>query len=101
MTGMGQLRAVPAHEVPARSDPAANPAAIGCRAPISHLHRTSAPPCGEQRREQRAATVEASQRAVANPWTRVCAALRSFNELSCFSHRRELAHNHVFILAAV
>ena len=28
-------------------------------------------------------------------------ALRSFNELRRFSHRRELAHNHVFILAAV
>ncbi len=28
----GQLRAIPAPEVPARSDPAANPAAIGCRA---------------------------------------------------------------------
>jgi len=49
---------------------------------------TSAPPCGEQRREQRAATVEALQRAVANPWTRICAALRSFNELRRFSHRR-------------
>ena len=65
--------------------------------PGSDLHRTSAPPCGEQRREQRAATVEALQRAVANPWTRICAALRSFNELRCFSHRRQL-HNHVFIL---
>ena len=29
----GQLRAIPAPEVPATSDPAANPAAIGCRAP--------------------------------------------------------------------
>jgi hypothetical protein len=85
MTAMGQLRAIPAPEVPARSDPAANPAAIGCRAPISDLHRTSAPSCGEQRREHRAATVEALQRAVANPWTRICAALRSFNELRCFS----------------
>jgi len=28
-----QLRVIPAPEVPARSDPAANPAAIGCRAP--------------------------------------------------------------------
>ena len=88
ISASGQLRAIPAPEVPARSDPAANPAAIGCRAPISDLHRTSAPPCGEQRREQRAATVEALQRAVANPWTRICAALRSFNELRCFSHRR-------------
>ena len=25
-------------------------------------------------------------------------ALRSFNELRCFSHRRQLAHNHLFIL---
>jgi hypothetical protein len=88
MAEKGQLRAVPAPELPARSDPAADPAAIGCRAPISDLHRTSAPPCGEQRREQRAATVEALQRAVANPWTRICAALRSFNELRSFSHRR-------------
>jgi hypothetical protein len=29
----GQLRAIPAPEVPARSDPSANPAAIGCRVP--------------------------------------------------------------------
>jgi toxin FitB len=33
MAGVGQLRAIPAPEGPARSDPAANPAAIGCRAP--------------------------------------------------------------------
>jgi len=31
---VGQLRAIPAPEVPARSDPAANPVAIGCTAPI-------------------------------------------------------------------
>jgi hypothetical protein len=30
-----QLRVIPAPEVPARSDPAANPAAIGCRALIA------------------------------------------------------------------
>ena len=34
---MEQLQAIPAPEVPARSDPAANHAAIGCRAPISDL----------------------------------------------------------------
>jgi hypothetical protein len=55
---------------------------------VSENYRTSAPPCGEQRREQRATTVEALQRAVANPWTQICAALRSLNELRCFSHRR-------------
>ena len=93
MAGMGQLQAIPAPEVPARSDPGANPAVIGRYAPISDLHRTSAPPCGEQRRDQRAGTVAALQRAVADPWTRICAALRSFNELRCFSHRRWLAHN--------
>ncbi|MGC2203999.1 MAG: hypothetical protein WA633_28125, partial [Stellaceae bacterium] len=43
---------------------------------------------GEQRRVQWAATVEALQRAVANPWARICAAPRSSNELCCFSHRR-------------
>jgi hypothetical protein len=36
-------------------------------------------------------------KAVANPWTRMYADLRSFNEPRCFSHRRWLAHNHVFI----
>jgi hypothetical protein len=30
--------------------------------------------------------VEALQWAIANPWTRIYAALRSFNELRCFSH---------------
>ena len=35
---------------------------------VSENYRTSTPPCGEQRREQRATTVEALQRAVANPW---------------------------------
>jgi hypothetical protein len=38
------------------------------------------------------------ERAVANPSTPICAALRSFNELRCSSHRRWLAHHHVFIL---
>jgi len=33
ISASGQLRAIPATEVPARSDPAANPAAIGSRAP--------------------------------------------------------------------
>jgi len=43
MTGKEQLRAIPAipaPEVPARSDPAANPAAIGCRAPIPDVRGT-------------------------------------------------------------
>jgi hypothetical protein len=33
ISASGQLRAIPAREVPARSDPAANPAATGCRPP--------------------------------------------------------------------
>ena len=33
ISASGQLRAIPAPEVPARSDPKGNPAAIGCRAP--------------------------------------------------------------------
>jgi hypothetical protein len=37
ISASGQLRAIPAPEVPARSDPAANPAASGCRAPISAI----------------------------------------------------------------
>ena len=40
MTGMGELRAIPAPEVPVRSDPAANSAAIACRAPIPGVRRT-------------------------------------------------------------
>ena len=44
MAGKGQLRAVPAPEVPARSDPAANPAAIGRRAPIPAVRGTAMEP---------------------------------------------------------
>ena len=39
ISASGQLRAIPAPEVPARSDPAANPAAIGYRAPIAVVCR--------------------------------------------------------------
>jgi hypothetical protein len=41
-----QLRAIPAPEVPARSDPAANPAAIGCRAPKAVIWPLSIEPTG-------------------------------------------------------